>query len=254
VKRIGLWGAVATFVLVFAGSFVSFFWLPRAQLNSPRSVFDSFCLALGVPQAAPRFANVPAGPPHSDVILTHNLMAASNIGDIGHGATLALRCTPCHGPTGISYANSPNLASQYPATIYKELRDFKSGVRVNAIMNPLAQALSDTEMQQLAAYYASRARPLEARVAPDPPPIVKWGSPMRNVVPCGSCHGITEHSMAGPWLNGEPAAYLRAQLVAFASGARTNDINGQMRAVVRGMTSAEIDSAATYFAGPAGSP
>ncbi len=207
-NRIGLWGVIATFLLVFAGSFVSFFWLPRAQLNAPRSFFDSFCLALGVPQAAPRSAALAPLSPHSEVILTHNLMREPRPADIGHGATLALRCTPCHGPTGISYANSPNLASQYPTSIYKELRDFKSGVRTNAIMNPLAAALSDTDMQQIADYYASRTRPRETRLAPAAPPIVKWGAPMRNVAPCGSCHGGSDHSMAGPWLDGEPAAYL----------------------------------------------
>jgi cytochrome c553 len=253
-KRLGLWGVLATIVLVFAGGFVSYFWLPSAQLNSPRSLFAAFCMALGVPQAAPHSTIVVALSPPSDVILTHDLLQPSTLADIGHGATLALRCTPCHGPTGISFADSPNLAGQYATAIYKQLRDFKSGVRSNAIMNPVAQALSDPQMQQIAAYYASRARPAALRAAADPPPIVKWGAPMRNVAPCGSCHGSEDHSTARPWLNGEPAAYLRAQLQAFASGARTNDINGQMRAMVRGMSPAEINIAALYLAGPTGSP
>ncbi len=253
-KRIGLWGVIATAVLVFTGGFVSYFWLPSAQLNSPRNLFEAFCIALGVPQAAPRSTVVVAAAAPSDVILTHDLLQPSTLADIGHGATLAFRCTPCHGPTGISFADSPNLASQYASAIYKQLRDFKSGVRTNAIMNPLAQALNDSQMQQIAAYYASRARPAESRAAADPPPIVKWGAPMRNVAPCGSCHGSTDHSAATPWLSGEPAGYLRAQLHAFASGTRTNDINGQMRAMVRGMTPAEIDRAALYFAGSTGSP
>jgi cytochrome c553 len=253
-KRVGLWGVIATFAVVFAGTFVSFYWLPSSQLNGPRTAFEAFCLAIGVPQPAPRSTNVLARAPTSDIILTHQLMRPSSPDDIGHGATLALRCTPCHGPTGISFADSPNLASQYATAVYKQLRDFKSGARMNAIMNPVAQALSDSEMQQIAAYYASRARPAASRAAADPPPIVKWGAPMRNVAPCGSCHGGEDHSAASPWLSGEPATYLRAQLNAFAAGARTNDINGQMRAMARGMTPAEIDMAAFYFAGSTGSP
>ena len=51
------------------------------------------------------------------------------------------------------------------------------------------------------------------------------------------------------WLEGQPAAYLRAQLQAFASGARRNDIGEQMRNVARGMTSDEIDAASRYYAG-----
>jgi cytochrome c553 len=55
--------------------------------------------------------------------------------------------------------------------------------------------------------------------------------------------------MASPWLNGEPVAYIRDQLIAFAAGKRVNDINGQMRAMARGMTDDEIQEAAAYFAG-----
>jgi cytochrome c553 len=253
-KRIGLWGIVATFVLVCAGSTVSFLLLPRAQLNGSRNLFDAFCVALGVPQAPPRSAIMPALTPPSEVILTHDLIQPYAAADIGHGATLALRCTPCHGPTGISNAESPNLAGQYATTIYKQLRDYQSGARSNAIMTAMAQALSDTDVRQIAAYYASRARPMQASTPASLPPIVRWGAPMRNVAPCGSCHGATDHTAASPWLQGEPASYLRGQIIAFAAGTRTNDINGQMRAMARGMTPAEIDSASAYFAGTLVSP
>ncbi len=252
-KRIGLWGVLATFILVFAAGFVSYLWLPRAQLNAPRNLFEAFCLALGMPQAAPRGAQAPPQP-HSQVLLTHETLKPFKADDVGEGATLALRCTPCHGPTGISYANSPNLAGQYAMTVYKQLRDFKSGVRANAIMSALAPTLTDLQMQQIAAYYASLSPPVGVPASDDPPPIVKWGAPMRNVAPCDSCHGGSHHTAASPWLYGEPADYLRAQLNAFAAGERSNDINGQMRAMARGMTAAEIDSAATYFGGNATHP
>jgi cytochrome c553 len=247
-KRVGLWGTIAVLAIAFIGGFISFFWLPRAQLDTYPSIFAAFCAALGVPQ--PRQSNA-ASPttPHSNVVLTHDLLPEPQASDTGHGATLALRCTPCHGPTGISYANSPNLAGQYAVAIYKQLRDYQTGVRTNAVMNPWARALSDTDMRQIAAYYASLPKPAQSRLTALPPPIVRWGAPMRNVAPCGSCHGDIDHTLASPWLNGEPAAYLSAQLNAFLSGARTNDINGQMRAMVRGMTSAEIAEAAAYYSG-----
>jgi predicted CxxxxCH...CXXCH cytochrome family protein len=253
-KRVGLWGLGATFVLVCAGSTISFLVLPRVLLHGPRTVYEAFCLALGVPQAAPPGAVVAARTPASQIVLTHDLLPAPAPDDIGHGATLALRCTPCHGPTGISNAESPNLAGQYATTIYKQLRDYRSGARSNAIMTAMAQALSDTDMRQIAAYYASRARSAQAATRGAAPPTVKWGDPMRNVAPCGSCHGGTEHTAASPWLNGEPASYLRGQIYAFASGARTNDINGQMRAMARGLTPAEVDAASAYFAGIAVAP
>jgi cytochrome c553 len=247
-KRVGLWGTLAVLVLAFVGGFVSFIWLPRGQLDRYPSMFAAFCAALGVPQ--PRTMDVaPASTPHSDVVLTHDLIGPARASDTGHGATLALRCTPCHGPTGISYANSPNLAGQYAGAIYKQLRDYATGVRTNAVMNPTAQALTDTQMRQIAAYYAALPKPAESHLTALPPPIVRWGAPMRNVAPCGSCHGSIDHTLASPWLNGEPAAYLVAQLQAFQTGARTNDINGQMRAMVRGMTADEIAAAAAYYSG-----
>ena len=252
-RRVGLWGSILVVVLAAVGGFISFFWLPRAQLDTYPTWFAAFCAALGVPEPRRAGLIVPLTS-HSDVVLTHRLLEVPQPADIGHGATLALRCTPCHGPTGISYANSPNLAGQYAIAVYKQLRDYRVGVRTNAIMTPTAQALSDTDMRQIAAYYASLPRPPESRLSAAPPPIVKWGAPMRNIAPCGSCHGNIDHTIASPWLNGEPAAYLAQQLSAFASGTRMNDINGQMRAMAHGMTADEIAAAAAYYSGQGALP
>lgn len=246
--RPAFWGSLFVLAVVLAGGFVSFVWIPRYQIDAAPSWFISFCTALGVPQRRPTLASLPPGP-HSEVIVTHELLAPATSRAIGDGATLALRCTPCHGPTGISYANSPNLAGQYAIAVYKQLRDYASGVRTNAIMNPMAKSLTDTEMREIAAYYASLAKPAGAQVTALPPPIVRWGAPMRDVPPCGSCHGTIDHTLASPWLGGEPRGYLVQQLEAFASGARDNDIDGQMRAVAHGLTPAEIAAAADYYSG-----
>ena len=71
---------------------------------------------------------------------------------------------------------------------------------------------------------------------------------MRGIAPCGSCHGDIENKVGTPWIGGQPAAYIKAQLEAFASGSRRNDTSQQMRNVARGMTPEEIDEAARYFA------
>ena len=240
-------------VLASLGGYVSYFWLPRSQIGAPSTLFAAFCAALGVPQARPVTLILPMRT-RSDVVLTHDVLQRPAPADIGDGATLALRCTPCHGPIGISYANSPNLAGQYALAVYKQLRDYKFGVRTNAIMTPMAQSLSDSDMRQIAAYYASVAKPPESRPSTEPPPIVRWGAPMRNVAPCGACHGNIDHTLASPWLNGEPRVYLAQQLQAFADGTRSNDINGQMRAMAHGMTRAEIQAAAAYYAGQERAP
>jgi cytochrome c553 len=71
---------------------------------------------------------------------------------------------------------------------------------------------------------------------------------MRNVAPCGACHGEIDSKTSSPWLDGQPAPYIAAQLRAFTSGTRRNDIDGQMRNVARHLTDAEIEEAARYYA------
>jgi cytochrome c553 len=86
----------------------------------------------------------------------------------------------------------------------------------------------------------------DARSAPE---IVSSGAPMRNIPSCAACHGGLDVKAGSPWLFGESANYLRAQLQAFADGTRPNDISQQMRNIARRMTTAEIEAAARYFSG-----
>jgi cytochrome c553 len=118
-------------------------------------------------------------------------------------------------------------------------------------MSPMAVNLSDQDMRDLAAYYASLPRPpAQRRVSEaNAPAIVAHGSPMRNIAPCAACHGGIDSKAGSPWLDGLPAAYTKAQMQAFANGTRNNDINEQMRNVARNMTPDEIHAAAEYYAG-----
>ena len=72
---------------------------------------------------------------------------------------------------------------------------------------------------------------------------------MRSIAPCGTWHGGVATRDGSAWLDGAPLAYLQAQLEAFATGGRHNDINQQMRDGARNMTPAEITLAAHYYAG-----
>ena len=86
--------------------------------------------------------------------MTSEMLTRHDQVSIGRGATLAQRCAICHGPQGVSDANSPNLAGQFAAVTYKELNDFKTGARVNVVMSPFAANLSNQDMLDVAAYYA----------------------------------------------------------------------------------------------------
>jgi cytochrome c553 len=235
---------------------IGFVWLPSVHRDTPfQGIWNAICSAAGVPQKwfgteTPVASKVRM----SAVEVTPQLLANPGATSIGRGATLALRCTMCHGERGMSGANSPNLAGQYAVVIYKQLRDFQNGARNNAVMSPMVTNLSDQDMRDLAAYYANLPKPAAQRAlstarAPD---IVAHGAPMRNIAPCAACHGGIDNKAGSPWLEGLPAAYTKAQLQAFASGARSNDINAQMRNVARNMTPQEIQLATAYYAGAGG--
>jgi cytochrome c553 len=183
-------------------------------------------------------------------VRTSNVLRGADTESIGRGATLAHQCAICHGPTGVSRADSPNLAGQYASVIYKELKDFQTGARVNAVMTPFALELSDQDMIDVASYYAYLPRlPAYHPAAAIPlPRIVINGAPLRNIAPCGACHGALDNKVGSPWLEGQSAVYIKSQLEAFASNERRNDISEQMRNIARQMTPEEIDEAAEYYA------
>jgi cytochrome c553 len=239
---------VGVFLLSILTGFVL---LPYAETNSRfAGIWDSMCSAAGLPVrksagdvVAPNFAV-------SSSALDGNALRHPPADSIGRGATLAQRCAICHGPTGISRADSPNLAGQYAAVVYKQLHDFKTGARVNAVMSPFAVSMGEQDMRDLAAYYSFLPRLPQSRThaSEQVPAIVGSGSPIRGIAPCGSCHGGIENKAGSPWLDGQSEVYIKVQLHAFVADTRHNDTSQQMRNVARAMTEEEIDVTAKYYA------
>ena len=78
-------------------------------------------------------------------------------GDSAAGKEKSAPCQACHGPDGNSPSPAfPNLAGQYEDYLLHALRQYKSGERKNAIMGGQVAALSDADLKNLAAYYASQ--------------------------------------------------------------------------------------------------
>jgi cytochrome c553 len=225
-------------------------WLPLAQPDLKLSgIWDAICSAAGVPRVSTQADSIQPDFKTSNVVMTSEMLTRHDQVSIGRGATLAQRCAICHGPQGVSDANSPNLAGQFAAVTWKELNDFKTGARVNVVMSPFAANLSNQDMLDIAAYYAYLPRVPSNKLDPAiaAPPIVTTGAPMRNIAPCGSCHGDIDNKAGSPWLGGQSAVYIKAQLQAFAAGTRRNDISQQMRNIARQMTAEEIDQVARYY-------
>ena len=231
---------------------VGFLVLPYATPNSQlASLWDAICSAAGVPRATAPSEQVAPTFKTSAVVMTSQMPGPTDARSVGRGATLAMQCAICHASGRHSQPDTPNLEGQPAAAVYKQLRDFKAGARVNAVMTPFAINLTEQDMIDLSAYYAYLPR--QPGLHPDAgvpaPAIVIRGAAMRNIPACSSCHGGGEVKAGAPWLEGQSAVYIKAQLQTFAAGARRNDISEQMRNIARQMTTAEIDDAARYYAG-----
>jgi cytochrome c553 len=82
--------------------------------------------------------------------------AAARAGDEAAGRTKAQACTTCHGPLGISQMPStPNLAGQPATYLVEQLKAYRSGKRASEVMAVVAKPLTDADISDLAAWYAS---------------------------------------------------------------------------------------------------
>jgi cytochrome c553 len=241
-------GAVAGLAVLslIAGFLVLPYATPDARLAS---LWDAICSAAGVPRATAPSDQVASGFKTSTVVMNATMAGPVDARSVGRGATLAMQCAICHASGRQSQPDTPNLEGQPAAAVYKQLRDFKSAARVNAVMSPFAVNLGEQDMVDIAAYYSYLPRQpgLHPVVMPEPA-VVRRGAAMRNIATCASCHGGGDVKLGAPWLDGQSAVYLKAQLQAFANDTRRNDISAQMRNIARRMTAQEIDDAATYYA------
>lgn len=182
--------------------------------------------------------------------------AAPAKADLAKGqATATGVCGACHtfdGSRG-SPAN-PILQGQHPEYLVKQLAEFKSGKRANAVMQGMAATLpTEADMKNIAAFYASKtAKPgfakNKATVALGEK-IYRGGVAERKVPACSGCHGPSGSGIPAqyPRLAGQHADYTEAQLNAFRSGARGN--SAQMMTIAAKMNDKEIKAVADYIAG-----
>lgn len=163
-------------------------------------------------------------------------------------------CVACHTVDGSrGLPANPILAGQIPEYLAKQLHEFKSGKRQNAIMQGMAALLSEEDIVNVSAYYASRpfvpgaAKNKDTVLAGEA--IWRGGIADRKIPACAGCHGPNGAGIPVqyPMLAGQHAEYTEAQLLAFRSGQRAN--NAQMTGVAAKMNDAEIKAVADYIAG-----
>ncbi len=169
-------------------------------------------------------------------------------------ATFTAVCAACHNADGnSSIAANPKLAQQHPEYLVKQLQEFKSGKRNNAIMKGFASALSDDDMRNVAYWLASK--PAKAGFAKDKDlvamgeRIYRGGIADRQIAACAGCHSPNGAGIPAqyPRLSGQHADYTVAQLNSFRSGSRANSI--QMTQVAAKLNDKEIKAVSDYIAG-----
>jgi cytochrome c553 len=175
--------------------------------------------------------------------------------DLAKGQAISTQvCAACHTADGSrgSPAN-PILAGQHPEYLVKQLQEFKSGKRNNAVMKGFASTLSDEDMKNVAAFYAGKtAKPGFAKdkeLVKLGEKIYRGGISDKAVPACAGCHSPNGAGIPSqyPRIGSQHADYTEAQLVAFRGGARAN--NAQMTAIAAKMSDREIKAVSDYIAG-----
>jgi cytochrome c553 len=175
--------------------------------------------------------------------------------DLAKGeATYGAVCAACHGADGNSAISAnPKLAQQHPDYIVKQLQEFKSGKRANAIMMGMSAALSEQDMKNIAAWLETKAAKKgfakDKELVTLGERIYRGGIADRQIAACAGCHSPTGAGIPSqyPRLAGQHADYAVAQLTAFRDGVRKN--NTQMTQVAAKLNDREIKAVSDYIAG-----
>ncbi len=184
--------------------------------------------------------------------------AASAGGNVAAGKkkAAASACAGCHGQDGNGTGPGfPRLAGQHEKYLTAQLQAFKLDSRSDngSGMSAMAKSLSNKDIENIAAYYASlppKAGVATADVVRKGELIYRGGNVNTGVSACMSCHGPSGHGIPPrfPRISGQSAAYTNAQLLAFKSGKRTSDGDIMTRIAFR-MSEGEIAAVSEYMAG-----
>ncbi|MEW8536917.1 MAG: c-type cytochrome [Candidatus Thiodiazotropha endolucinida] len=191
------------------------------------------------------------------IALSIGFNLAHAAGNADEGKNKAAICAGCHGADGNSPINPlwPKIAGQSPRYIERQIKDFKSGARVDQTMSPMAMPLSDQDIADLAAYYSSQKRQIGEAAADKVrtgEAIYRAGNLETGVAACMACHGPagSGNPQANfPGIAGQHAPYVEKALKDFRDGKRTNDASKMMQGVASRMSDEEMAAVAQYVQG-----
>ena len=190
-------------------------------------------------------------------VLTLTFQAAFAEGNANRGKKLTQICVACHGVDGNSIVGTfPSIAGQQPKYLLKQLRDIKSGDRAAPLMIGQLNSMTDGDLEDLAAYYASQ-EPTGGAAKPElvelGETIYRAGIKRKKIAACTACHlpsGEGSNLAGFPALAGQWPEYTESQLKAFRQGLRHNDGDGRMmRSTALDLSDDEIAAVASYLYG-----
>jgi cytochrome c553 len=195
-----------------------------------------------------------------------SLLASCSVwaqGSIEAGKAKSQTCVACHSVDGNSLLTIyPKIAGQHEKYIEKQLHDLKLGMtsggkqgRYDPVMSAMAMPLSDEDIADLAAYYASL--PISANSTPEDVAVkgralYSAGDAERGLTACIACHGPRGNGteLSGfPKISGQHADYIKAQLQKFRDDTRNNDMNAMMRDVAKKLSDTDIEILSKYVGG-----
>ena len=183
------------------------------------------------------------------------LAHAAGNAEAGQGKVVV--CGACHGADGNSAApNFPKLAGQGERYLLKQLQDIKSGARPIVEMTGLLDNLSDQDLEDMSAYFASQQMSVGAA---DPKLVERGGELFRGgklaegMPACTGCHspnGAGIDAAGYPQLGGQHATYIAKQLTDFREGNRTNDGDSMiMRSIAAKLSNKDIEAVSSFIQG-----
>ena len=178
----------------------------------------------------------------------------SMAGDVEAGKSKSIVCSACHGQDGNSINPLwPSLAGQHKQYTIHTLRAYQNGTRVDAVMQAQVMALTEQDIEDIAAYYNAQTmqkKDYDYGLAKKGESLYRGGNASTGVAACIACHGPTGRGNPGagyPSLAGQHAEYTEDALKGYANTERKAGLNDMMQSLATRLTAEEIEAVSEYI-------
>ena len=178
----------------------------------------------------------------------------SMAGDVEAGKSKSIVCSACHGQDGNSMNPLwPNLAGQHKQYTIHTLRAYQNGTRVDAVMQAQVMALTEQDLEDIAAYYNAQTmqkKDYDYGLAKKGESLYRGGNASTGVAACIACHGPTGRGNPGagyPSLAGQHAEYTADALKGYIKTERKAGLNDMMQSLATRLTAEEIEAVSEYI-------